>query len=85
MALLEPLLNDKESYVRQGVVLALSFILVQQNEALCPRAPPFRERLAKMLGEKAEDSIVKFGAILATAILDAGQFTVDSRADHIGS
>ena len=47
--------------------------ILRTGQADIEQAPLFRERLAKMLGEKAEDSIVKFGAILATAILDAGQ------------
>jgi 26S proteasome regulatory subunit N2 len=32
----------------------------------------FRRTLAKMVGEKGEDSITKFGAILAQGLIDAG-------------
>ena len=75
MNLLEPLLGDKEAYVRQGVLLAMSFILVQvggrgfhdvlqHNNTMNARVTAFRERQAKKIGEKAEDSIVKFGAII---------------------
>lgn len=72
IGLLEPLLADKETYVRQGVVIALSFIMVQQNDVLCPRMSGFRDKLTKIVAEKTEDSIVKFGAVLATGIIDAG-------------
>lgn len=82
------MLNDKDAYVRQGAALALSLILIQQNEvvisssafvltyacvqALCPRQKPLREKLQKMIAEKNEDQIVKFGGILALGIMDAG-------------
>lgn len=32
IAVVEPLLNDKDAYVRQGAELALSLIMIQQNE-----------------------------------------------------
>ncbi|VDN00722.1 unnamed protein product [Thelazia callipaeda] len=72
IALLEPLLNAKENFVRQGAVIALSFILIQQTDAICPKVNEFRKTLTKMITEKGEDSITKLGAILAQGIIDAG-------------
>uniref|UniRef100_A0A914Y654 26S proteasome regulatory subunit RPN2 C-terminal domain-containing protein n=1 Tax=Panagrolaimus superbus TaxID=310955 RepID=A0A914Y654_9BILA len=72
IALLEPLLSAKENFVRQGALIALSFVLVQQTEPTCPKVADYRKTIMKMITEKGEDSITKFGAILAHGILDAG-------------
>ena len=37
IALIEPLLNAKENFVRQGAVISLAFILIQQSEASCSK------------------------------------------------
>ncbi|KAK0403987.1 hypothetical protein QR680_017225 [Steinernema hermaphroditum] len=72
IALLEPLLAAKENFVRQGAIIALSFILIQQTEPTCSKVVEYRKTLNKMITEKGEDSITKFGAIIAQGILDAG-------------
>ncbi|ETN78384.1 hypothetical protein NECAME_10381 [Necator americanus] len=72
VSLLEPLLSAKENYVRQGAVIALSFIYVQQTDVSCPKVGEFRKQLTKMTTEKGEDSMAKFGAIIAQGILDVG-------------
>ncbi|VDO29242.1 unnamed protein product [Onchocerca flexuosa] len=72
IALLDPLLSAKENFVRQGAVIALSFILIQQTDSICPKVNEFRKTLTKMITEKGEDSITKLGAILAQGIIDAG-------------
>ncbi|KHJ75700.1 Proteasome/cyclosome repeat protein, partial [Oesophagostomum dentatum] len=72
ISLLEPLLSAKENYVRQGAVIALSFIYVQQTDISCPKVGEFRKQLTKMTTEKGEDSMAKFGAIIAQGILDVG-------------
>jgi hypothetical protein len=59
IAVLEPLLSAKENFVRQGAVIALSFILIQQTEAGCPKIADFRKTVTKMIVEKGEDSITK--------------------------
>jgi 26S proteasome regulatory subunit N2 len=69
IATLEPLLSAKENFVRQGAVIALSFILIQQTEASCPKVADFRKTVTKMIVEKGEDSITKvrnFGNLLIT-------------------
>uniref|UniRef100_A0A7E4VWK0 RPN2_C domain-containing protein n=2 Tax=Panagrellus redivivus TaxID=6233 RepID=A0A7E4VWK0_PANRE len=72
IALLEPLLSAKENFVRQGALIALSFVHCQQTEPTCPKVGEFRKLVMKMITEKGEDSITKFGAILGQGILDAG-------------
>uniref|UniRef100_A0AC35TPB7 26S proteasome non-ATPase regulatory subunit 1 n=1 Tax=Rhabditophanes sp. KR3021 TaxID=114890 RepID=A0AC35TPB7_9BILA len=72
IALLEPLVQAKENYVRQGAMIALSFILVQQTEATCSKVTEYRKTLAKMTTEKTEDAITRFGAMISQGILDAG-------------
>jgi 26S proteasome regulatory subunit N2 len=61
---LEPLLSAKENFVRQGAVIALSFILTQQTEAGCPKVADFRKTVTKMIVEKGEDSITKVSICL---------------------
>ncbi|ETN84276.1 Proteasome/cyclosome repeat protein [Necator americanus] len=72
VSLLEPLLSAKENYVRQGAVIALSFIYVQQIDVSCPKVGEFCKQLTKMTTEKGEDSMARFGAIIAQGILDVG-------------
>ncbi|KAJ3350230.1 proteasome regulatory particle base subunit [Allomyces javanicus] len=67
LELLEPLLKDSVDYVRQGALIAKSMIVMQQ-----PSAKEFRTHLAKVLGDKHEAQLTKFGAMLAQGILDAG-------------
>eukprot|EP00798_Chlamydomonas_sp_ICE-L_P002207 gene2207-33767_t len=69
MSLLEPMLQDSVDFVRQGALIALSLVLVQQPES---RVSAFRKRLEKFVGDKHEEVMCKMGAIMATGILDAG-------------
>jgi len=72
IAVLEPMLNDAVNYVRQGVLIAMSLVCIQHTEATCPKVKNFRETLMKIITDKHDDVIAKFGAILAQGILDAG-------------
>lgn len=56
---MEPLLAAKENFVRQGALLALSFVMIQQNVPTCAKVGDFRETVMKMITEKGEDSITK--------------------------
>uniref|UniRef100_A0A914M0D6 Uncharacterized protein n=1 Tax=Meloidogyne incognita TaxID=6306 RepID=A0A914M0D6_MELIC len=69
---LEPLLQAKENFVRQGALIALSFVLIQHTESTCSNVVEFRKTITKTITEKSEDTITKFGAIVAQGILDAG-------------
>ncbi|EFX02127.1 26S proteasome regulatory subunit [Grosmannia clavigera kw1407] len=70
--LLEPMMKDPTDFVRQGALVALSMILVQQTEALNPKVTAIRKTLKKVVGDRHEDAMTKFGAALALGILDAG-------------
>ncbi|KAJ4292859.1 proteasome regulatory particle base subunit [Collariella sp. IMI 366227] len=70
--LLEPMMKDPTDFVRQGALIALSMIMVQQNEAMNPKVTAIRKTLKKVVGDRHEDAMTKFGAALALGILDAG-------------
>ncbi|CAF0756999.1 unnamed protein product [Rotaria sordida] len=72
IAVLEPMLNDAVNYVRQGVLIASALICIQHTEATCPKVKMFREHYMKVISDKHDDIMAKFGAILAHGILDAG-------------
>ncbi|CAK7268602.1 proteasome regulatory particle base subunit [Sporothrix epigloea] len=70
--LLEPMMKDPTDFVRQGALIALSMIMVQQNEAMNPKVAAIRKTLKKVVGDRHEDAMTKFGAALALGIIDAG-------------
>lgn len=72
IAVLEPMLNDAVNYVRQGVLIAMSLVCIQHTETTCPKVKTFRETLMKIITDKHDDVIAKYGAILGQGILDAG-------------
>ncbi|CAF0707844.1 unnamed protein product [Brachionus calyciflorus] len=72
LAVLEPMLNDAVNYVRQGVLIAMSLVCIQHTESTCPKVKMLRETLLKIVTDKHDDVIAKYGAILAQGILDAG-------------
>ncbi|GLI59879.1 hypothetical protein VaNZ11_001794 [Volvox africanus] len=69
VALLEPMLSDPTDYVRQGALIAMALVLMQQPES---RVASFRKRLDKFITEKHEEVMCKMGAIVAAGILDGG-------------
>jgi 26S proteasome regulatory subunit N2 len=70
--LLEPMMKDSTDFVRQGALIALAMIMVQQNEVTNPKVATIRKQLAKVVGDRHEDAMAKFGAALALGIIDAG-------------
>jgi 26S proteasome regulatory subunit N2 len=70
--LLEPMMKDSTDFVRQGALIALAMIMVQQNEATNPKVATIRKQLTKVVGDRHEDAMAKFGAALALGIIDAG-------------
>ena len=69
VSLLESMLNDSTDYVRQGALISLALVMMQQPES---RLGPFRKRLEKLIKDKHEETMSKMGAIMATGIIDAG-------------
>ncbi|KAK5993000.1 26S proteasome non-ATPase regulatory subunit 1 [Cladobotryum mycophilum] len=70
--LLEPMMKDPTDFVRQGALIALAMIMVQQNEVMNPKVSAIRKTLKKVVGDRHEDAMTKFGAALALGIIDAG-------------
>lgn len=86
LGLIEPMKNDPVNYVRQGALIASAMILVQQTEVTCPKVKDFRALYTKVISDKHEDVMAKFGAILAQGIIDAGgrnvTVSLQSRTGH---
>lgn len=86
ISLIEPMTNDPVNYVRQGALIASAMILIQHNEVTCPRMTHFRQMYSKIISDKHDDIMAKFGAILAQGILDAGgrnmTISLQSRTGH---
>ncbi|KAJ8107001.1 hypothetical protein ONZ43_g6873 [Nemania bipapillata] len=70
--LLEPMMKDPTDFVRQGALIALAMIMIQQNEAMNPKVASIRKTLKKVVGDRHEDAMTKFGAAVALGIIDAG-------------
>ena len=70
--LLEPMLKDPTDFVRQGVLISLSMIMIQQNEAMNPKVTKIRETMSKIVSDRHEDAMAKFGCALALGIIDGG-------------
>lgn len=71
--LLEPLTTDAVDFVRQGALIALAMILIQYNKEQNPKVETIRKLFDEKIHDKHEDTMCKFGAILGTGIIDAGE------------
>ncbi|KAG2231561.1 hypothetical protein INT48_002977, partial [Thamnidium elegans] len=72
LELLEPMTKDPVDFVRQGAFMSQAMILIQQTENTNPKVAGVRKLYEKIIGDKHEDPMAKFGAVLAQGILDAG-------------
>jgi len=70
--LLEPMIKDPTDFVRQGALISLAMIMVQQNEVMNPKVASIRKTMKKIVGDRHEDAMTKFGCALALGIIDAG-------------
>lgn len=70
--ILEPMTKDSVDFVRQGAFIALGMILVQQSDASCPSLASVRATYTKIVGDKHEDPMARFGAALGQSFMDAG-------------
>ncbi|KAI9004255.1 26S proteasome non-ATPase regulatory subunit 1 [Gaertneriomyces semiglobifer] len=72
LELLEPMTKDSVDYVRQGALIASAMILVEHNEAMSPKVAAVRKLYERIIADKHEDVMAKFGAVLGQGIIDAG-------------
>eukprot|EP00930_Biecheleria_cincta_P082751 TRINITY_DN72412_c0_g1_i1.p1 TRINITY_DN72412_c0_g1~~TRINITY_DN72412_c0_g1_i1.p1 ORF type:complete len:1069 (-),score=286.13 TRINITY_DN72412_c0_g1_i1:429-3635(-) len=70
--LLMPLMADSTDFVRQGSIIAMGLLYMQTSAGKTERVKEFRDKLQKVIGDKHEDVMTRFGAILAHGIMDAG-------------
>ncbi|KAG8936517.1 proteasome regulatory particle base subunit [Tulasnella sp. 418] len=82
--LLEPMTKDPVDFVRQGAFVSLAMILIQQTEASSPSVASTRSLFTKVIADKHEDPMARFGAAVAQGLIDAGgrnvTITLQSRA-----
>merc|ERR1719379_2830153 len=73
VAVLEPLRKDSVDFVRQGAMIASGLLFMQtSDEQTDGRVTKLREQLLRVLADKHEAGLCRFGAILAFGLLDAG-------------
>jgi len=70
--MLQPMTKDAVDYVRQGAFIALAMVLIQRSGAQEPAADELRATLEKIILDKHEDTMTKFGCIIAEGIINAG-------------
>jgi len=73
ISLLEPMLDDMTDFVRQGALMGIAMIYMQQSD-ICngKKIRSFRERLTNIVKDKHQSAMTKMGAVLAKGIIDAG-------------
>jgi len=70
--ILEPMTKDSVDFVRQGAFIALGMVLVQQSDSASPSIAATRAKYAKVISDKHEDSVARFGAAIGQGFIDAG-------------
>jgi 26S proteasome regulatory subunit N2 len=70
--MLQPLMSDASDFVRPGAIVGMGLLYMQTSPGKTERVKEFREKLKKIIGDKHEDVMSRFGAILANGIMDAG-------------
>ncbi|KAJ3550952.1 hypothetical protein NM688_g4968 [Phlebia brevispora] len=82
--ILEPMTKDVIDFVRQGAFIALGMVLVEQSEASSSAIASVRTSYNKIIGNKHEDPMARFGAAVGQGFIDAGgrnvTITLQSRA-----
>lgn len=70
--ILQPMTKDGTDFVRQGAYIALGMILVQQSTASSSVISSIRSTYNKVISNKHEDPMARFGAVLGQGLIDAG-------------
>ncbi|KAF8293629.1 26S proteasome regulatory complex non-ATPase subcomplex Rpn2 Psmd1 subunit [Clavulina sp. PMI_390] len=69
--ILQPMTKDPVDFVRQGAFVSLAMILVQQSDTSSSLTTT-RAMFAKVVGDKHEDPMSRFGAAVGQGLIDAG-------------
>ncbi|EDO06119.2 putative rpn2_yeast 26S proteasome regulatory subunit rpn2 [Babesia bovis T2Bo] len=72
LRLLHALSSDSADFVRQGAFIALGLVLQQSNADTSNDVMQVRELFKNIAGEKHQEVMAKFGAILGAGLMDAG-------------
>lgn len=70
--ILERLTSDSTDFVRQGALIALALVFMHHTEERSPKAAEIRRLFETTWSAKLEDSITRFGAVVASGLIDAG-------------
>ena len=71
--LIEPLLTDVSEFVRQGALIGMALVCQETSgKQVDGKAQKFRQTITKMIGEKHQDIMCRFGAVLAHGLVDMG-------------
>jgi len=70
--LLQPMTKDAVDFVRQGAFIALAMVLIQVSDTQDPAVTELRTTLEKVISDKHEDTMTKFGCFIAEGIINAG-------------
>ncbi|CCG82810.1 26S proteasome regulatory subunit rpn2 [Taphrina deformans PYCC 5710] len=81
--LLEPMTKDATDFVRQGAFIATAMVLVQHNDQSNPKVVAARKQYEEIITNKHQDAVSKFGASLASGIIDAGGRNVTMRLQSL--
>ncbi|KAI3633979.1 hypothetical protein MIR68_007583 [Amoeboaphelidium protococcarum] len=71
MDMLNVLVKDSVDYVRQGALIAIGMVMIEQNESN-PRFAAAKKHIDDVLFAKHENLLARFGATLAVGIMNAG-------------
>lgn len=70
--ILERLTTDSTDFVRQGALIALALVFMHHTEERSPKAAEMRKLFETTWSAKMEDAVTRFGAVIASGIIDAG-------------
>ncbi|GAW82422.1 26S proteasome regulatory subunit RPN2 [Plasmodium gonderi] len=68
--MLMPLLTDTTDFVRQSAFISLGLIFQESNEHVNPNFKKYKDEIMRILSDKHEDIIAKFGATIGAGLLD---------------
>lgn len=71
LKILETLQADPQNFVRQAGMIATAMVLCQSNPKTSDKLEEFKEKIDKVIKDKAQDVMGKMGAIVSFGILNA--------------